>query len=192
MRKAVFIAAAGAAGVALYWLAKGSRAFVEKASYHLKQKDGDFELRDYPDLTLATAPMRQGERSKAFNKLFGFITGRNDRGERIPMTAPVLIQTAGAQSAMSFVIPAGLLAQNPPQPEDESVTVARRPAERVAAYRFYGRATDANERLAVGKLRDWLRRQGLNPTGEPIVAYYDAPWIPPLLRRNEVMLRVAD
>ncbi|MFM8684243.1 MAG: hypothetical protein ACKOEG_10795 [Chthoniobacterales bacterium] len=33
--------------------------------------------------------------------------------------------------------------------------------------------------------------KNLKPAGEPMFAYYDPPWTLPFMRRNEVMLRVA-
>jgi hypothetical protein len=69
------------------------------------------------------------------------------------------------------------------------VSVRERPGGFVAAYRFPGRPTTENEQRAVGILRQWLTGEGLEAAGEPpLIAYYDAPWIPWPLRRNEVML----
>jgi hypothetical protein len=48
------------------------------------------------------------------------------------------------------------------------------------------------EREAVAKLRRWVASEGLQTLREPIIAYYDAPFIPGFLRRNEAMLRLVD
>ena len=37
-----------------------------------------------------------------------------------------------------------------------------------------------------------VQAKGLEAVGAPIVAYYDAPFLPPMLRRNEVMLRLKE
>jgi len=39
-------------------------------------------------------------------------------------------------------------------------------------------------------LTAWLAQEKISPTGEPVFAYFDPPWILPFLRHNEVMLRV--
>jgi hypothetical protein len=49
---------------------------------------------------------------------------------------------------------------------------------------------EAAEQGAIEELRAWMRVRNLQPEGEPIIAYYDAPFIPGPLRRNEAMLRV--
>ena len=72
------------------------------------------------------------------------------------------------------------------------MTLEERPAQRVAVYRFSGGTCAEHEREAVAKLRAWIMSEGLQSFGEPTIAYYDAPFIPGFLRRNEAMLRVAE
>ena len=78
-----------------------------------------------------------------------------------------------------------------PAPVDHRVTINERPADTVAVYRFSGRASNQRERRAIDALRKWIEREGLDTRGPATVAYYDAPWLPGPLRRNEVMFRVA-
>jgi hypothetical protein len=35
----------------------------------------------------------------------------------------------------------------------------------------------------------WLKVKGITPISEPEMARYDAPWVLPFLRRNEIMVR---
>lgn len=77
-----------------------------------------------------------------------------------------------------------------PRPADDGVTLGERPPERVAVYRYSGRTSEVNEQRAAGALGEWMREQGLEESGAPFFAYYDAPYLPSLLRRNEVMLRL--
>lgn len=186
------LAAAGAVGAALYWLATRSRAAVEKVTYAVRRKDGRFEVREYPALTVANARVREGGRERAFRRLFNFIDRGNTGREKIAMTAPVLIERDGEESSMSFVMPGATRERSVPTPTDYAVTLAERPPERVAVYRFPGRPTEGNEQKGLGALREWMRDRGLEAVGRPMVAYYDAPWLPPPLRRNEVMLRIRD
>jgi SOUL heme-binding protein len=190
MKKAILWVTAGAAGAAVYGLASVSRAFLEKASYTVERKEGPFEVRDYPALSVASAPMREGERDSAFRRLFRFISRSNERGEKIAMTAPVFIDRGTDQGKMSFVMPRETRERSVPRPADKAVTLEQRPPERVAVYRYSGKTSEENEQRALRALRDWMQSNGLIVAGTPIVAYYDAPFLPPLLRRNEVMLRV--
>lgn len=190
MRKGILWASAAATGVTAYWLATSSRAFIEKAGYNVLRTDGPFEVRDYPALCVASAAMPEGEPDGAFRRLFRFISRGNARGEKIAMTAPVFIDRAPEPGKMSFVMPREMPARSVPQPTDDGVTLGQRPAERVAVYRYPGRSSAANERKALQALREWMRANGIEEAGAPVAAYYDAPFLPPLLRRNEMMLRV--
>lgn len=190
MKRTTVMALASVAGIALFRVAKTSRAFVEKLAYTVRRKDGPFEVREYPALTVASAPLREGEQDSAFRRLFKFIDRGNAQRQKIAMTAPVFIDRNGGQGSISFVIPEETKRRGVPQPDDREVTLGERPPERVSVYRFSGRAQRENEQQAINTLRDWTRDHDLEVSGDPIIAYYDAPWIPPPLRRNEVMLRV--
>jgi len=37
-------------------------------------------------------------------------------------------------------------------------------------------------------LKTWMTQQGLSVLSPPLYAYFDPPWTPTFLRRNEVML----
>ena len=190
MRKAVLLLAVGAAGAAAYWLAGASRAFVEKAAYKVVERDGPFEVRDYPALEVASAPVEGDGGDRAFGRLFRFISGDNGRREKISMTAPVFMDRRDGRGEMSFVMPAGARQSGVPEPSDALVRISERPPQRVAVYRFGGWGTERNEREGLKALREWMRARGLEGVGAPVAAYYDAPFIPPPFRRNEVMLRL--
>ena len=54
---------------------------------------GKFELRDYPALTVVETTMAQHRHGAdgSFNRLFTFITGRNEAKQKIAMTTPVFM-----------------------------------------------------------------------------------------------------
>jgi hypothetical protein len=62
--------------------------------------------------------------------------------------------------------------------------------QRLVAYRYSSWPAPDREATAVQNLRDWAAAHGYAVEGRPVVAYYDADWTPPLLRRNEVLLRL--
>lgn len=59
-----------------------------------------------------------------------------------------------------------------------------------AALRFGGFMSAEREQHAIARLREVLAARGIRAAGDPVVAYYDAPVVPPPLRRNEVLMRV--
>lgn len=174
--------------LALLLAAVAPAAATEIAAYTVSARDGDFELRDYPALALVRTESGEGD----FMRLFRYISGGNKAGQKIAMTAPVLVGHEGEKKGMSFVMPEKVAATGEvPAPEDPAVVKDSLPAGQFAVYRYSGGRSEANEQEALAKLRAWVGARRLEATGEPLFAYYDPPWIPPFLRRNEVMLRIA-
>jgi hypothetical protein len=160
---------------------------IETPDYKVLEQEGKFEVRDYPAMTVARTTMGDGD----FMRLFRYISGGNEAEQKISMTAPVLVQHQGEDSGMSFVVPREVAAAKVPAPKGSEVSVDEMPAAKFAAFTYSGRRTDSNEADALAKLRAWMEKKSLHAEGEPVFAYYDPPWTLPFMRRNEVMLRVA-
>ncbi len=173
-----------------FWLIVNSRAAVESPEYIVVRAEKPFEIRDYPALTVATTPMEGEEMNGGFGKLFRFITGSNEGSEKIAMTAPVLIDTTRDKKTMSFIMPVKAVDKGVPKPSGESVTLGKVPAARFAVLRFDGGRTLENETAAIEKLKARLDAEKLTGKGTPTFAYYDPPWTPTFMRRNEVMIRI--
>jgi hypothetical protein len=180
---------AGVTVLAIGWLAANSRAATETPSYEVIKKDGDFEIRRYPALALAKATMGTSESNNSpFGKLFKFISGANERQEKIAMTAPVLIDRDQKNGSMSFIIPKEVAAKGAPEPSASDLSIAQMPGGRVATLRFGGSMDTQKESEAIERLRTWLKDQGIKPGESALAAYYDPPWTPPFMRRNEVLI----
>jgi hypothetical protein len=159
----------------------------ETPDYQVSAKDGDFEVRDYPALTIARTASGDGD----FMRLFRYIEGANAADKKIPMTAPVLMQHTGEKTGMSFILPSALAAEGPaPAPENTAVALDTMPPTRLAVLRFSGGRNETNEQKHLALLRRWIEDRKFVTAGEPIFAYYDPPWIPGFMRRNEVMLTI--
>lgn len=169
----------------------------EQPDFALVRGDGTFELRDYPPLVVAEVSntgSRESASGASFRRLAAYIFAQ-DRpagGEKIAMTAPVLQdETSPGEWRMRFVMPSQYtLANLPPAPAD--ITLTEMPARRMAAIRFSGNGSGRDLALMEARLRDWMMGQGLMPAGEAEFAFYDAPMVPGPLRRNEVLIPVAD
>ncbi len=199
-------------------LATGCSVFgiesVEEAKYTVVQKDGQFEVRDYATMvvveTRVDADFREAG-NNAFRKLFGYISGNNDGGEKIAMTAPVVAEqnteATGEKIAMTapvtaskegetwkyrFVLPQSFDIETAPKPTDPDVNLAEVPGKRVATIRFSGRSTENAREKNTQALESWLQAQGLTATSEPRWAGYNAPWALPPFRRNEVLVDIAE
>src|SRR6188472_2212450 len=182
----IFGAAVGALGLAFYKL---SRFDAEEAPYDLVRRDGRFELRRYPSIPVARTRIHGG-RNQSFKRLFRFISGENERNEKIAMTTPVLFEIS-APNRMSFFMPAAAQARGVPEPASDDVELDQQRGDQIAVVRFGGPMREESERRAVEELRTWLQAEGLECHGEPLIAYYDSPMIPGPFRRNEAMIPIA-
>lgn len=158
-----------------------SRAGYETAPYKVIRADGAFEIREYPQLKIATT--ERGKDNDSFMRLFRYIDGGNVKQEKIAMTTPVFMVNGN----MAFVVPEKHKADTP-APSSAQVSVATIKAQRVAAYRFSGSRTKDSEPKALEKLRAWMQQNNMQEAGKPFSAYYDPPWTPGSLRRNEVLI----
>ncbi len=184
---------------------------IEEAKYKVVKKDGDIEVRDYePQLVAETIVKASIEDSGniAFRRLFNYISGKNQsktkiemtapvsqesKGEKIAMTAPVSQQrSSDGEFAVSFMMPASFTMETIPAPSDEAVKIRKIPARRIAAIRYSGRWTEKRYLKFKDRLESWLKEQGLEPDGEPIWARYNPPFTLWFLRRNEVLIPIAD
>lgn len=189
-KPSILLAIAVPVCVAIFWLVSTSRAATETPEYNVVRADEKFEIRDYPALTIATTPMNDDGMNAGFRQLFRFISGKNETAEKIEMTAPVLISAAKDNKTMSFIMPKKALEKGVPKPTGDSVVLGKVAAARFAVLRFDGSRTAENEKAAIAKLTAWLEAQKLTGKGTPTFAYYDPPWTPVFMRRNEVMIRV--
>ena len=176
--------------LALGWLAVNSRAATETPSYTVVRTDDKVEVRDYPALRLATTPMEGTNMNGGFRRLFRFITGNNEVSQKIEMTSPVLIAQKGKTRTMSFIMPLKTAEAGVPKPADKDVTLGKVEAARYVVLRFPGGRSKENEDKAAAKLSEWMKAQGMEAKGGATFAYYDPPWTPAFLRRNEVLFPI--
>ena len=167
-----------------------SRAGYESAPYKIVLSRGEFELRDYPAITVVETAMAGENGEGSFGRLFGFLSGRNADQKKIAMTTPVFMAEGEAGRTMAFVLPADLKAGAVPKPADGSLVVRDVPAGRFAVLRFSGNRGHQRETENLEKLNSWMVQQAVRSSVAPVYGYFDPPWTPSFLRRNEVMLRL--
>ena len=180
--------------VVVSWLGiQTSRAGYESAEYESVEKSGKFEIRNYSELTtVATPAAAKKDQDSGFMRLFRFISGNNEAEQKIAMTTPVFMPSdeSGKSKSMHFVVPKKVAAAGVPSPKADSVSIEKISGGKYAALRFAGARSADNEKEALAILRDKLKERGLATKGTPMFAYYDPPWTPGFLRRNEVLLKL--
>lgn len=185
------VAAAIAAGLGYALLS----AQDDEADFKTLERDGAFSVRDYPRLLVAetvSLGMRESALTRGFLALADYIVGKDRAGQRIPMTVPVLADgdEDGRGWRTRFVMPARYTLETLPKPGEE-IAIRMLPARRIAAVRFAGEASDALLDRHEDALRHWMRGHALSAAGPVEHAFYNPPFTPGMLRRNEVLIPLA-
>lgn len=184
----------------------GVRAGTEQPRYTVVEQVGTVEIRHYGPRIAAEARVTGSAmeaRNEGFRKVAGYIFGGNTAKSSIAMTAPVA-QSAGARSQtiamtapvvqtadggawrVQFIMPAKYTRQTLPTPSDPDVRLVDLPAQDYAVLRFSGSRSGAAVSKRTTELRQALAGKAWSAAGEPVAWFYDPPWTPSFLRRNEV------
>lgn len=182
----------------------------EQPRYDVIQRFDDVEVRTYAPALVAEVEVAgtSGEaRDEAFRILAGFIFGNNrartkiamtapvitaPQRQKIEMTAPVFTDEANEKTVMKFFMPRKFSLDTIPEPVDSRIKLRVEPARRYVALRFSGTWSNDNFSKKRTRLENVVAEQGLRTTGNPIYAMYNAPWTVPFMRRNEILLRIAE
>lgn len=189
------------------WGYFGSR--VEQVDYSVLEKKKDYEVRNYPSHIVAETTIASADYTSAMNSGFsivaGYIFGGNTKKEKIAMTAPVVMQTksekiamttpvvvsvAGDSRVVSFGMPRGYTLETLPTPNDPRVKLRQVPEQKMAVLRFSWSRSEPRIQAMKDKLLAALSRDGIETIGSPSYAGYNAPWTPPWMTRNEVLVEV--
>jgi len=200
--------------LALTGLAAESVMATEQVPYQVERSLGErTEIRSYGEAIVAETVIDGGDYRDAgnagFRRLANYIFGGNQGDKRIAMTAPVamsaespvsgnnaaqIAQTRDAEGRwrMSFYMPAESTMDSLPRPVDPRVTLRTVAPRTVAAIRFSGRGTSSQFAENEQHLMQILADAGIRSVGKAWTARYNAPWVIPPLRRNEVLIEVAE
>ena len=122
--------------------------------------------------------------------LFRYISGENERGEKIEMTAPVVSVNTEKGHFMAFIMPERFDINSIPKPSSGKVKIQLVEPRKLATIRFSGYMTQGNYEKNLELLRKTLGVRGISTEGEPLLMQYNDPWTPPFSRRNEIALQV--
>lgn len=179
----------------------------ETPSYSVIRKENEIELRLYPAYIKAEVSIVETSYRKAvfkgFNTLADYIFGNNIRTEKIAMTSPVQV-TQSQKIAMTkpvtisgdgnyvvaFIMPSEFRMDTLPKPKNDAVQFSSLPSQTIAVIRYSGYFQEVKINKAKQRLKTWLEREGIETSGDFIVAGYNPPWVPWFLARNEVMVEI--
>ncbi len=180
----------------------------EEPNYQALVQEDKFEVRLYSDVLIAqsTSSGNYKESSESnFERLAGYIFGKNianqkmdmttpvlqkKESEKMDMTVPVFQQQTDTDWTMTFVLPNKYTIDTVPMPLDENVTVKVLPKVKVATLRFSGRLSEDSIQKNTVLLEDWVKQKSFSAVASPYSAAYDPPWTLPMLRRNEIHIPI--
>lgn len=164
----------------------------EMPPYRVEAAEGAREIRSYGARIVAEVTVR-GERRAAVNTGFrllaGYIFGANAGSEKIAMTVPVdQADRGGGLWTVRFTMPSAFTTETLPAPDDPRIALVTLPPARMVVEGFSGTPDSAEMEARAKALAGCAQAQGLMPKGGPVYSFYDAPWTPGAMRRNEVGL----
>lgn len=187
MKKLFFVVAV--VGVLFILLMSVMRSSIETPDYEvLRVLSRKAEIRRYPDLILAQTQLDSNTYSEnsslGFRRVAGYIFGGNEKGEKIAMTSPVVMEM-GESTQMAFVMPKQYSMDSLPVPSNPNVKIAKKNARTLAVLRFGGYTNDQKIEEKAEELRLLLTKEGIAFDPKLIYMGYNAPW-DFIGRRNEV------
>jgi hypothetical protein len=102
------------------------------------------------------------------------------------MTSPVLSETG----TMAFVMPKEYTLETTPEPLNNYMKIVEIPARLIAALCFSGGWSEAHFEKETQELLDELAKEEIKTKGNVFTMLYNPPFIPGVLRRNEVAIEV--
>lgn len=174
---------------------------VEQANYTVVKEMNGYEIREYPEHIVAQTTV-QGSFDESLNSGFtilaGYIFGGNTKKESIAMTAPVSIAmtapvmatTDGDSQVISFGMPSSYTLETLPTPNDSRVVIVTVPAKKYAVMKFSWYSSESRIKGLQEKLVSALASDSVEIQGNVSYAGYNAPWTPPWMMRNEVLVEL--
>jgi peptide-methionine (S)-S-oxide reductase len=186
---------------------------VEQTDYSVVKKMNGYEIREYPAHIVAQTTVKDtfGESlNRGFNIVAEYIFGGNNKKEKINMTAPVVAQNEsgpsksekivmtapvvatadGDSQIISFSMPRLYTLETLPTPNDPRVKIIMIPTKKYAVMQFSWYRSDARVKSIQEQLLSALARDGVAVQGSSAYAGYNAPWTPPWMTRNEVLIEL--
>tara|TARA_B100001996_G_scaffold26933_1_gene20722 strand:+ start:1018 stop:1590 length:573 start_codon:yes stop_codon:yes gene_type:complete len=160
----------------------------EEAEYNIVNKTDIYEIRYYEDRYVVQV-FDLGQ-DNSFRKLFNYISGSNNKSEKINMTIPVTESINKNKQVMQFYLPSKFTKDTIPTPSNSDVEISTIKAGFYAVIKYSGRSSDKNFLKHSKILQQELLKDKILIIGPAIKATYNGPFILPPFRRNEAMFNV--
>ncbi|QMS85151.1 SOUL family heme-binding protein [Candidatus Xianfuyuplasma coldseepsis] len=167
-------------------------ALYETIPYNVIRKDGPIEIREYNDYLLASTKTQLNNRmDSGFNNVFNYISGQNTAKEKISMTTPVVSYQEEDNLVTGFYVPSKYNKESVPKPASTNVFINEQESSLYGVIRFRGAWTDHNFSKQEETLRTYLTNNNYTITSQRLIFRYTPPFVPGVLRRNEIAFKIS-
>ena len=160
----------------------------ETHNYETLFSDDSFEVRLYDSVLKAKTFSTKGSNNN-FGKLFRYISGYNQKNEKISMTTPVYMKDEDKGSMMEFVLPSKFDMENVSMPLSENVEVYLDEGGHYASVQYGGYSNNSKRLRYTKALKEKLKEHNIESFGDFFYLSFDSPY-KFYGRRNEVMVAV--
>lgn len=162
----------------------------ETPEFNILLKEDEFEIREYVDFyTVEYDNIDDPDIEGGFRTLFKYISSDNVENEKISMTVPVIEEVSREKKKMAFVVP-GKFVDNIPLPKNKNLKIRKFSKGVFGAIRYSGFSNEIKEGKMKKRLYKWIESKGYEKSSTCMLAFYNAPFIPPMFRRNEILVRI--
>ena len=173
---------------------------LEEPKFQILKSNNNYEIRKYSDRL--AVEVTYSNQDSGFRYLFNYISGENTTSEKvnmtvpvtqsvkIDMTAPVTQSKKDGKLVMQFYLPSKFTLNNAPKPTNSRVNLVVLEGGIYAVIQYSGRVTDKNFQKHYKELKEYLTKDNINFFEPAIRATFNGPFTLPILRRNEVMVKI--
>lgn len=162
----------------------------ETPIYEVVTTEEPFEIRRYERFYIVEYDnVNDPNINNGFGTLFSYISNDNVEKRKINMTVPVIEEMTGSGLKMAFVVPKEHR-DNTPRPNNPHLSVKEFGPGQFAVIRYSGFSNTNKEKVKLEMLESWIDQNGYKKVSNAMLAFYNAPFTPPMFRRNEIMIRV--
>ncbi len=111
-------------------------------------------------------------------------------GEPIALAAPVVQEGKNGQWLVSFILPSKYTSDTVPRPNDPRIRLIAVPAQRIAVLTFGGWVDRPRVQERQEEVKRLLKQDNETIISPFRVVQYGTPWVPPFVRRNEIVVTI--
>ena len=165
-------------------------SYYERPEFKVILKEKPFEVRQYEPFYAVTYSYEEDKTmDQGFKTLFKYLSKHNDEEVEISMTVPVIEVKKEKMQRMSFVLPR-VFGADPPKPLDPRLEITKFEGNTYAVISYRGTSNAEKEGKKEEGLMSWIEKHHWEVSGTPHLAYYNPPFIPGILKYNEIMVKI--